>query len=54
MKSLTLRKNTYYWNEFWDFIFLPISPSRKREIIFKSGSRMYNRLSSQNGWRKET
>jgi hypothetical protein len=52
MKRLKLRKNTYFWNEFWDFIFLPVEPGRTRERIFKSGSKRYAELASKRGWEK--
>jgi len=52
MKVLQLKQN-YFWNEFFDFIFLPVSyPKRIKEIIFRPGSKRYQELSKKPGWKK--
>ena len=51
MKRLTTKRGTtYYRNDFWGFFVLPANGNRKKETIFKEGSRMYEWLSNQNGW----
>jgi len=52
VKALALRKNIYYWNEFFDFIFLPVGNGRKKERIFRPGSKMYENLKNRSGWVK--
>ena len=54
MKTLKTKKNTYFWNEWFDFIFLPVSPRRKKEKFFLSNSRKYLELSEKRGWKKIT
>ena len=45
MTPIRLKNTTYYWNPFWGFFVLPVSPTRKRERIVKSGW-LYNSLKS--------
>jgi len=52
MKQLKLRKNTYLWNTFWDEIFIPVSPGRSKETIYRSGTKRYRELAAKKGWRE--
>jgi len=53
MKRITYRNKEYYWNELFDFIFLPVSyPARKREKIYRCGTSRYNQLASLIGWKR--
>ena len=57
MKKLTTKRGiTYSWNEFWDIIIRPASETKsgKIQLIFKEGSREYERLSAMKGWVDET
>jgi hypothetical protein len=44
MPYVTYRGNTYYWNGFGGFFFLPVGRKRKRERIVKEGTRLYETL----------
>ena len=38
MITVRYRAETYFWNPFWCFFFLPVGESRKKERIIKSGA----------------
>ena len=38
------RGNTYYWNGFWGFFFLPVGLHRTKERIVKEGTALYGTL----------
>ena len=38
MITVRYRAETYYWNPFWCFFFLPVREDRKKERIIKSGA----------------
>ena len=42
--TVRYRGNTYYWNGFWGFFFLPVGPHRTKERIVKEGTRLYETL----------
>ncbi len=42
--TVCYRGNTYYWNGFWGFFFLPVGPHRTKERIVKEGTALYDTL----------
>jgi hypothetical protein len=44
MPRVTYKGNTYLWNGFSGFFFLPVGPKRKRERLVKEGTRLYETL----------
>ena len=49
MITVRFRANTYYWNPFWGFFFLPVGERRKKERIVKSG-RFFEKLRALAGY----
>lgn len=51
MTTVIYKGQTYYWNGFWGFFFLPVCyPQRKREKEIREGHPLYNILRSLAGY----
>lgn len=50
MITVKYKGNTYYWNAFFGFFFLPVGPTRKKERVHREGTKTYAKLRALAGY----